>query len=109
MSGQNASDQRSFLTGKLGQQVASPLLSIVDDGIRRRGLGSRPFDGEGVQSRRTVVIDRACWPRFLHDAESARRRAVASTGNALRSYDSIPSVGPTNFYTQRGEHARRTS
>lgn len=102
VSGQNAADQRSFLAGKLGRPVASPLVSIVDDGIKRRGLGSRPFDGEGVQTRRTVVIDRGVLARYLHDGESARRMGVASTGNALRSYDSIPSVGPTNFYLESG-------
>jgi len=102
VSGQNAADQRSFLDAKLGQPVASPLVSIVDDGIRRRGLGSRPFDGEGVQTRRTVVIDRGVLARFLHDAESGRRAGVASTGNALRSYDLIPSVGPSNFILNAG-------
>lgn len=105
LSGQSAVDQRTFLAGKLGQAVASPLVTIVDDGIKRRGLGSRPFDGEGVQTRRTVVIDRGVLARFLHDVESARRAGAGSTGNALRSYDSIPGVGPTNFYIEQGSQS----
>lgn len=105
VSGQNAADQRSFLAGKLGQPVASPLLTIHDDGILRRGLGSRPFDGEGIQSRRTVVIDRGVLARFLQTTESGRRMGVGSTGNAGRSYDSIPSVGPTNFHLEQGNQS----
>ncbi|MGE5175090.1 MAG: TldD/PmbA family protein [Hyphomicrobiales bacterium] len=105
LSGRNVADQRSFLAGKLGKPIASPLVSIVDDGIRRRGLGSRPFDGEGVQSRRTVAVDRGVLDRYLQNTESARRLGVGSTGNAGRSYDTIPTVAPTNFYIEAGSQS----
>ena len=99
---ENVLEQRSFLAGKKGTTIASPLVTIVDDGIMRRGIGSRPFDGEGIQSRRTVVVDHGVLNRFLHSNISARRMGSTTTGNANRSYDSLPSVGPTNFYIERG-------
>jgi PmbA protein len=102
VNGSNVLEQRSFLAGKLGTAVASPLVTIVDDGTMRRGLGSRPFDGEGVQSRRNVVVDRGVLRRFLQTSVSARRMGVGTTGNAGRGYESIPEVQPTNFFIDRG-------
>src|SRR5688572_1156546 len=102
VNGANVLEQRSFLAGKLGTQVASPLFTVIDDGVMRRGLGSSPFDGEGVQSRRTVVIDRGVLKRYLHTSVSARRMSAGVTGNAGRSYDTLPSVTPTNFYVESG-------
>jgi PmbA protein len=100
--GLNVIQQRSFLAGKKGQQIASPLVTIVDDGILRRGLGSRPFDGEGSQTRKTVVVEGGTLARFLHTVATARHHGVQATGNAARGYDSLPTVGPTNFYLDRG-------
>jgi PmbA protein len=103
-SGAQVVEQRSFLAGKQGTQVASPLLTIVDDALMRRGLGSRPFDGEGVQSRRNVLVDRGVLQGFLHTTVSARRMGVGPTGSGVRSYDSLPTAGPTNFHVERGTH-----
>ena len=100
--GLNVLEQRSFLAGRLGQQIASPLVTIIDDGIQRRGLGSRPFDGEGSQTRRTVVVEGGKLTRFLHTVSTARRAGVQPTGNAVRGYDSLPLVGATNFYIDGG-------
>jgi PmbA protein len=99
---ENVLEQRSFLAGKKGTTIASPLVSITDDGIMRRGIGSRPFDGEGVQSRRTVVVDHGVLNRYLHTSITARRMGSGTSGNAARSYDTLPTVGPTNFYLERG-------
>ncbi len=94
----NAIEQRSFLTGKIGQQIASSAITIVDDGTMRRGLGTRYFDGEGVQTHRTVVVDRGILRQYLHSSATARRTNATPTGNGVRSYDSLPAIGPTNFY-----------
>jgi len=102
VNGSNVLEQRSFLADKMGATIASPLVTIIDDGSIRRGLGSRPFDGEGVQSRRNVVVDRGVLRRFLHTTVSARRMGTATTGNAGRGYDSIPVVAASNFYVERG-------
>lgn len=103
--GLNVLEQRSFLAGRRGQQIASPIVTILDDGTLRRGLGTRPFDGEGSQTRKNVVVDRGVLMRFLHTAATARRENVPPTGNATRGYDSIPVVGPTNFYIDRGSRS----
>ncbi len=107
-SGLNVLEQRSFLAGKMGQPIASPLVTIVDDGIMRRGLGSRPFDGEGAQTRRSVVVDRGVLMKFLQTTATARRANVNPTGNAARGYDSLPAVGATNFYIDRGSSKPET-
>ena len=101
--GQNVLEQRSFLAGSLGKPVASPLLTISDEGLMRRGLGTRPFDGEGVQARNTLVLDRGVLKAFLTTSVSGRRMGRGSTGNANRSYDSLPAIGPTNFHVERGD------
>lgn len=92
----------SLLASRLGERIASPLLTIVDDGLLPRGLGTRPFDGEGVPTRRTAVLEEGVLRTFLHDAYTARRLKGRTTGNARRGYSSLPSVGPGNFHLANG-------
>jgi PmbA protein len=87
----------SFLAGKLGEQVAATGLTLVDDGRMPGGLGSRPFDGEGVPTRRTVVIENGELISYLLDTYTGRKLGLASTGNASRSLGQRPTVGPMNF------------
>jgi len=93
----------SFVAGKLGERIASGLVHLVDDGLRPGGLGSRPFDGEGLPSRRTVVIDEGRLASYLLDSYSARKVGGRSTGNASRSAASAPGVGPTNLGLEPGD------
>jgi len=92
----------SFLTGKLGQRIAPEFMTVIDDGTLRGALGSKPFDGEGLATRRTVVIDHGVLTNYLFDAYSARKLGSRSTGNASRSVGSAPHVAPTNFVLQAG-------
>jgi PmbA protein len=92
----------SFLGGKLGQQVAAPGVTVVDDGRMPCGLGSRPFDGEGLPTRRTVVIENGVLASYLLDTYTGRKLGLASTGNASRTLGQRPTVGPMNFYLQPG-------
>jgi len=92
----------SFLIGKLGQRIAPESLTVIDDGRRLGGLGSKPFDGEGLPTRRTVVLDHGVLTSYLFDTYSARKLNSRSTGNAARSVGSAPSVSPTNFYLEAG-------
>ncbi|HYL82529.1 MAG TPA: TldD/PmbA family protein [Candidatus Acidoferrum sp.] len=94
----------SFLVGKLGQQVASPELSVVDDGRMQGGLGSKPFDGEGLPTRKKIVIQDGVLASYLLDTYSARKLGLTSTGNASRSLGQKPTVGPTNFFIPPGPH-----
>jgi PmbA protein len=105
VTGQNLYRGNSFLLGRLGDTIASEAVTVVDDGRVRRGHGSRPFDAEGLPTRRTVVIDRGRLASYLLDTYSARRLALASTGNASRSAGEAPSAAATNLFLQAGTHS----
>jgi PmbA protein len=92
----------TFLKGRVGEEVASPLLTLVDDGRRRRGLGSRPFDGEGLPTRRNVPVERGVLRHWLCDAYSARKVGARPTGSARRGVAGGPSVGAGNLCFEPG-------
>jgi PmbA protein len=95
----------SFLIGRLGQRIAPDTVTVYDDGRMPRGFGSRPFDGEGLPTRRTPVIERGVLKSYLLDTYSGKKLGMASTGNASRGVGESPSVGPTNFYLAPGSVA----
>jgi PmbA protein len=92
----------TFLKDRLGESVASPLLTMVDDGRRRRGLGSRPFDGEGLPTRRNVPLERGVLRYYLCDSYAARKIDARATGCARRGVGGGPSVGASNLYFEAG-------
>ena len=92
----------SFLIDKLGERIAPEFVTVVDDGTIAGALGSKPFDGEGLATRRTLVVDRGVLSSYLFDAYSARKLQSRSTGNAARAVGSAPQVAPTNFVLQAG-------
>jgi PmbA protein len=95
----------SFLVGRRGTTLAAPSVTIVDDPLRRGGLGSRPFDGEGLASRRTVLVDQGTLASFLLDTYSARKLGLEATGHAAREDGGGVTVGFTNLYLEPGPHA----
>ena len=92
----------TFLKDRLGEAVASPLVTLVDDGRRPRGLGSRPFDGEGLPTRTNVPIERGVLRYWLCDSYSARKIGAKPTGSARRGVAGSPSVGASNLYFEPG-------
>jgi PmbA protein len=92
----------SFLAGKLGQKVAGDNLTIIDDGTMRGGFGTGPFDGEGVPTRRTVVIDHGVLRSYLLNTYTAKKLGLATTGNAARGLAGTPGIGPGNYFVQPG-------
>ena len=80
----------TFLKDRLGEVIATSDLHVTDDGRRLRGLGSRPFDGEGLPTRRTPVIEAGRLASWLLDSYSGRKLGMASTGNATRGAGSAP-------------------
>lgn len=92
----------SFLAGQLDKSLAPEYVTVYDDGRVVGGLGSRPFDGEGLPTRKTTVVERGVLKSYLLDTYSGRKLGMASTGNASRSVGENPSVGPTNFYLAPG-------
>jgi PmbA protein len=95
----------SFLTGKLGERVASENITILDDGLRPGGFGTRPFDDEGVPASVTPVIERGVLKNYLLNCYSARKLNLRTTGNASRGVASPPSVGPKNLYLVAGSQS----
>jgi PmbA protein len=94
----------SFLLGKLGEQIASPLVTIYDDGTMKGAMGSKPFDGEGLATNRKSLVERGVLKTYLLDSYSARKLKLRPTGNATRSVGDSPSVGTTNLYLEPGTH-----
>ncbi|HYR95828.1 MAG TPA: metallopeptidase TldD-related protein, partial [Candidatus Binatus sp.] len=92
----------SFLLDRLGEAVASPAVTVVDDPLRPSGPASRPFDGEGVRQSRRVVVDRGVLKTYLLDSYSARRLGLRTTGHASRSVGDAPGAAPTNFVLEPG-------
>ena len=95
----------SFLVGKLGEKVAADSITVIDDGRIPGALGSRPFDGEGVPTRRTTVIENGVLQSYLHNTYTARKLNQRTTGNASRGLGGAPSVGANNFFLVAGPHA----
>ncbi|MBI5777798.1 MAG: TldD/PmbA family protein [Nitrospirae bacterium] len=92
----------SFLIGQLGNKIAPETVTVCDDGRMPRGFGSRPFDGEGLPTRKAMVIERGVLRSYLLDTYSGKKLGLASTGNASRSVGESPSAGPTNFFLVPG-------
>jgi len=101
-SGESVLKQSSWLTGKLGEVIASSRVTLVDDGTLPRRVGSSPCDGEGVGARRNVLIDRGRLAMFLYDHYHARRAGRASTASGLRGWSSTPGIGTHNLYLEPG-------
>lgn len=92
---------RSLFNGKMGRQVASERINIVDDGSLPGGIASAPFDGEGVPTSRTRLITGGILEGFLQNTYTAAKDGVKSTGNGVRgSFKSTPEVGATNFFIE---------
>jgi PmbA protein len=102
LSGYSVFRNATFLKDKIGETVASPLLTLIDDGRRLRGLGSRPFDGEGLPTRRNVPLERGVLKHYLCDSYSARKIGARSTGSARRGIGGGPGVGASNLYFEAG-------
>jgi PmbA protein len=102
-SGRSIYRKSSFLVDKLGQQIASPLVTLVDDATMTDGPSSRPFDGEGVRASQVTLLDKGMLKTYVCDAYAARRLNMKVTGNASRSWQSPPFVGSTNLFIKAGE------
>ena len=95
-SGPSLYRRASFLVERLGTRIAAAAVTIVDDGLLPSALGSRPFDGEGLATRRTVLVGEGRLESYLLDTYSARKLGLASTHHASRDGAGV-SVGTTNL------------
>lgn len=92
----------SFLKDAMGQAIFAPGISIIDDPLRRRGLRSRSFDGEGQTVSRRALIEDGRLTTWLLDSRSAAQLGLATTGHAARGTSGPPSPAPSNLYMQPG-------
>jgi PmbA protein len=93
----------SFLKDKMGKMVLPAGMNIIDDPHRRRGLRSRPFDGEGLANRRMALVEDGVLKTWVLDLRSARQLNLKSTGHAARGTSSPPGPSTTNLYLSAGK------
>jgi PmbA protein len=92
----------SFLKDRLGQPLFSPLISLIDEPHVRRGLGSSPFDDEGVANHRTAIIDKGELTTWLLNTGTAKQLGMTTTGHASRGSAGPPGVSTTNVTLNPG-------
>ena len=102
LSGYSIYRESSFLAESMGEVIASPKITVTDDGRLPGGLGSKPFDGEGLPTRRNVLVAEGKLESWLLDTYSGRKLGMPSTGNASRGAGSGPGVGATNLWIEAG-------
>jgi PmbA protein len=102
INGSAVARKTSFLKDKLGERLFASGIRIVDDPLRRRGLRSRPFDGEGVAGHRLAVVEDGVLKTWLLDCSTARELDFATTGHAQRGVSSAPSPGSSNLHLEAG-------
>jgi PmbA protein len=101
-SAENVCKRLTLLNGKMGQSVASEVLTLVDDGRLYGGLGTAACDSECVETRRTTVVDHGRLSAWLCNLQYGRRLGLPSTGNGSRGLSSLPEVDVNNFFVLPG-------
>jgi PmbA protein len=102
VSAENVQRKQSPYQGKKGAEIASEIITIVDDGTMPSGVNSRRMDGEGVPSQSTTLVEKGVLKNFLYDSYTAGKDHVKSTGNAIRGFDNLPAPGASNFILKEG-------
>ena len=93
VSGNNIYLKQSFLADKIGEKIGSDLVNVIDNGLLQGGVGTKPFDNEGVPTRNTVVMEKGILKSYLTDTYAGRKLGMKSTGNGS---------GANNFYLAAG-------
>ncbi|MFC0205956.1 TldD/PmbA family protein [Novosphingobium soli] len=103
ITGSAVARRSSFLLDKLGAQIFAPGILIAEDPHIRRGLRSRPFDGEGLATRARALVEDGRLSGWLLDSASARQLGLAPTGHAARHGGGAPGVTTGNVHLAAGE------
>ncbi len=106
VNGQSVTRGTTFLKDAMGKQIFADGIRIVDDPLRRRGLRSKPFDGEGVQTRTRDIVADGVLQTWVLDLATARQLGLETTGNAARGTGGPPSPSTTNLYMAPGKTTR---
>jgi PmbA protein len=102
INGSSVARKTSFLKDKLGERLFAAGIDVIDDPRRKRGLRSRPFDAEGVATRRLAVVEDGVLKSWFLDSATARELGFATTGHAQRGVSSTPSPGASNLHLSAG-------
>jgi PmbA protein len=102
LSAESVLRKRSLFAGKLGETIASPLLTLIDDGRLPGGLGSEPWDAEGLPTRRNVLIENGVLKTYLHTLRSAAEMGAEPTASAGRGLGSNPGITTFNLFPTQG-------
>ncbi|WP_135081673.1 metallopeptidase TldD-related protein [Terasakiella sp. SH-1] len=103
INGNSVARGTSFLKDMMDEKVFSDAITIVDDPHRKRGLRSKPIDGEGLANKKRNIVEQGVLKSWILDLRSARQLGLESTGHAARGTGSPPSPSTTNFYMEAGE------
>ncbi len=108
-SAESVQKKRSLFIGKLGKEIASTAVTVLDDGLLDGGLGTAPSDDETVPMQKKTVIEQGRLALFLHNVYTANKDRTVSTGNGMRGgFKGIPGVGVTNLYIRPGKDPLET-
>ncbi|HEY5379396.1 MAG TPA: TldD/PmbA family protein [Pseudolabrys sp.] len=103
VNGASVARKTSFLRDKMGAKVFADGIRIIDDPLRKRGLRSHPFDGEGVAGKKLALIDDGVLRSWILDCATARELGLTTTGHANRGVSSTPSPGASNLHLEPGK------
>ncbi|HEY4143333.1 MAG TPA: TldD/PmbA family protein [Pseudolabrys sp.] len=101
--GASVARKTSFLKDKMGAQLFANGIRIIDDPLRKRGLRSHPFDGEGVAGRKLALVEDGVLRSWILDTGTARELGLVTTGHAQRGVSSSPSPGASNLHLEAGK------
>ena len=97
----------SFLKKKLNKKIFSENINIVDNPLKKGGLQSKPFDGEGLETKKTEIVKNGELKTWILDLSTAKQLKLKSTGHASRGISSPPSPNPTNLYFEPGNISKK--
>ena len=103
VNGASVARKTSFLRDKMGAKLFADGIHIIDDPLRKRGLRSHPFDGEGVGCKKLPLVEDGVLRSWLLDSATARELGLVTTGNANRAGSSVTSPGPSNLHLEPGK------
>ncbi len=93
----------SLLKEKIGEKIVGENISIVDDPLLEKGIGSSPFDSEGVACFKKYLVEKGELKTFMHNLKTAKKAGVKTTGNASRGYKGTVGISPSNLYIEPGD------
>jgi PmbA protein len=101
--GASIARKTSFLREKLGEKLFADGIRIIDDPLRKRGLRSRPFDGEGIAGKKLALVEDGRLSSWILDCATARELGLKTTGHAQRGVSSVPSPAASNLHLEAGK------